>query len=139
MGFATAGAHAVLVDHGDTAGPAAVGEIEARGGQATFYRCDVTDAGQVAEAFGSIAERLGRIDVLVNNAGGFTEKVGIETTTDEEWRHVMALNLTSAFLCTRADDPRAQAPGGRRHRLDRGGGAADRGRPVAAVRRGRGS
>ena len=103
--FADAGAHAILLDVDEVAGRAAVDEIKARGGEATFYRCDVTSSPEVDETFRSVASESGRMDALVLCTGGFFNKIGMEDTTDEEWHRVMALNLTSAFLCTRAAAP----------------------------------
>jgi len=64
---------------------------------------DVTDARQVDEFVGSV----GRVDVLVNNAGGVVGQVGrpLEEVSDEDWRAVVDANLTSTFLCTRAVAP----------------------------------
>jgi 3-oxoacyl-[acyl-carrier protein] reductase len=64
---------------------------------------DVTDAAQV-DAF--VAE-IGRVDILVNNAGGVVGQVGrpLEDVSDEDWQAVVAANLTSTFVCTRAVAP----------------------------------
>jgi NAD(P)-dependent dehydrogenase (short-subunit alcohol dehydrogenase family) len=62
--------------------------------------CDVTDEGQVAALF----ESLGRVDVLVNNAGVSTS-APLERTTLEAWESQLAVNATGAFLCTRAVVP----------------------------------
>ena len=104
-GFAAAGAHAVLLDIDEAAGKAAVEEIQGQGGEATFYKCDVTSSEEVNETFRAIAGQQGRIDAMLLSAGGFFQKLGFEETTDEEWARIMALNLTSAFLCTRAAVP----------------------------------
>ena len=59
--------------------------------------CDVTDEEQVTALF----ERLGPVDVLVNNAGMATSAT-LERTTLADWRAVLDVNATGAFLCTRA-------------------------------------
>jgi 3-oxoacyl-[acyl-carrier protein] reductase len=65
--------------------------------------CDVTDPGSVAW----LLHRIGRIDVLVNCAGGVAGQVGrpLEEVSDEDWRAVVDANLTSTFVCTRAVVP----------------------------------
>jgi 3-oxoacyl-[acyl-carrier protein] reductase len=62
--------------------------------------CDVTDPAQVR----ALVERIGPIEVLVNNAGGVCGQVGrpLETVADEDWRAVVDANLTGTFVCTRA-------------------------------------
>jgi len=95
--FARAGADVCLLDSDEQAGAEA-----ARDG-GTFLRCDVTSVESIDEAFATIAEGSGRLDVLVNNAGGF----GVQRTTDEvpleEWDRLLDLNLSSVFkVCQRA-------------------------------------
>jgi 3-oxoacyl-[acyl-carrier protein] reductase len=64
---------------------------------------DLTDSAAVATFFAEI----GGVDILVNNAGGVVGQVHrpIEEVTDEDWSAVVAANLTSTFLCTRAVSP----------------------------------
>jgi NAD(P)-dependent dehydrogenase (short-subunit alcohol dehydrogenase family) len=70
------------------------------GGDVRAEPCDVTDERAVADLFA----RVGRVEVLVNNAGVSTS-APLGRTTLEEWRTQMDVNATAAFLCTRAALP----------------------------------
>ncbi|HEU4918056.1 MAG TPA: SDR family NAD(P)-dependent oxidoreductase [Acidimicrobiia bacterium] len=99
--FAREGAIVYLVDIDDDAGPTAAAEIE----YATFIRCDLTSETEVAAAVGVVERGWGRIDVLVNNAGGFPQALGLEQTSLDQWRDIVDSNLTTVFLMTRAALP----------------------------------
>ena len=73
--------------------------------------CDVADATAVSAAFAALAERFGRLDVLVNNAGIAVFKPLLETTP-EEWSRVLAVNLTGPFLCAQAATALMREQGG---------------------------
>jgi 3-oxoacyl-[acyl-carrier protein] reductase len=103
--FAGAGAHVWVVDLDAAAGEAVAREIRERGGHASFVACDVTDAARVTTAFDRILAAAGRLDVLVNSAGGFWKQLAVEETSEEEWDRVVDLNLKSIFLCARATIP----------------------------------
>lgn len=80
-------------------------EVAAENHGSTFIHCDLTSEKNVSAAVADIEARADRIDVLVNNAGGFGEAGGIEETTLLEWRKIIEVNLTSVFLMTRATLP----------------------------------
>jgi 3-oxoacyl-[acyl-carrier protein] reductase len=79
----------------------AVGEITAAGGQAEAAGLDVADKASVEAAISGLLSRLGRLDVLVNNAGITRDNLLLRMKADE-WAEVLATNLTGAFLCTQA-------------------------------------
>jgi 3-oxoacyl-[acyl-carrier protein] reductase len=63
--------------------------------------CDVSDAASVETAVGAVVERLGRIDVLVNNAGVTRDNL-LFKMTEEDWDAVMGVHLKGSFLMSRA-------------------------------------
>ena len=73
--------------------------------------CDVSDARQVAASMDSIAQRFGRLDALVNNAG-VAVFAAVMDTSDDDWSRVLAVNLTGPFLCTKAAVPLMREHGG---------------------------
>jgi 3-oxoacyl-[acyl-carrier protein] reductase len=75
--------------------------ISAAGGQAEVHPCDVTDSAAVSKLVEELAEKWGGIDILVNNAG-ITKDTLIPRMSDEDWDTVLATNLRSVFLFTRA-------------------------------------
>jgi len=60
---------------------------------------DVTDAGSVASLFTLIADRHGRLDLLVNNAGTGAPPGAVDEIAIEGWQSIVAVNLTGSFLC----------------------------------------
>jgi 3-oxoacyl-[acyl-carrier protein] reductase len=88
-------------------------EIVASGGRAVAVRADVSDADAVAAMFATVAEELGPVTVLVNNAGitddGLLLRMGVD-----QWDQVLATNLRSVYLCTKtALKPMLRARSGR--------------------------
>jgi NAD(P)-dependent dehydrogenase (short-subunit alcohol dehydrogenase family) len=65
----------------------------------TPVRADVGDAGQVAALFELVAERFGRLDLLVNNAGTGAPPGAVDQLTPEGWDSIVATNLTGSYLC----------------------------------------
>lgn len=75
-------------------------EIEAAGGQAEAWRCDVSDCGQCESFVKAVMEKYGRIDVLVNNAG-ITRDGLMMRMTDENFSRVIDTNLKGTFCMMR--------------------------------------
>ena len=71
------------------------------GGDLLISETDVSDPAQVDGMARATAERFGRIDILVNNAG-ICPMVPWDRTTLESWNRMLSVNLTSAFLCSKA-------------------------------------
>jgi|TARA_B100001105_G_C22395788_1_gene446663 NAD(P)-dependent dehydrogenase (short-subunit alcohol dehydrogenase family) len=82
-----------------------VKELTSLGIIAEYYGFDVTDENAVNENINLIGNKFGKIDVLVNNAGGLGGRSRFEDMTTEFYRSVMALNLDSTFFTSRASIP----------------------------------
>jgi NAD(P)-dependent dehydrogenase (short-subunit alcohol dehydrogenase family) len=89
----------------DEAGAKRVAELVAEGINAEYYGFDVTKEEEVTGNITKIGKKYGRIDVLVNNAGGLGGRSRFEEMTTEFYRFVMALNLDSVFFTSRAAIP----------------------------------
>ena len=108
--FAAEGASIVIVDRQAEAGEALAAELRAGGAQALFARADVSLAPEVEAAVQSGLDAFGFIDVLFNHAGTITIKPFLETT-EADWDALMAVNVKSMFLMTRAVLPSMLARG----------------------------
>jgi 3-oxoacyl-[acyl-carrier protein] reductase len=105
IAFGEAGARVYVIDHTEVTGATTAKIIREGGGQAAFVSCDVTSSRDVAAVFGRIGAEAGRLDVLVNSAGGFRQQRSVEDTAEDEWDAVITLNLKSVFLCAKAAIP----------------------------------
>jgi NAD(P)-dependent dehydrogenase (short-subunit alcohol dehydrogenase family) len=85
-------------------------EIRAAGGRAEIFPADVTREDNVRELEAKISGELGRIQILINNAGINIRKNLIDFSLDE-WRSVLDTNLTSVFLMCRAFVPHMRGTG----------------------------
>lgn len=130
LGFATEGAHLALLGRDTLAiGPVAE-EARCRGVRVKVLKCDVTDGAEVAATVAAIAASFGRIDVLVNVAGGTGPigKTGVETT-QQEFDEIVHLNLRGPFNMIRACAP-VMAKGGGGRIVNVGGTFGMRGRAM---------
>lgn len=104
--FARAGDRVHLCDVDEAALAAATAELTAAGGgEVTGELCDVADEAAVRAFITSAAERLGGIDVVVNNAGIAGPTCLVEDMTLTDWQRVLDVNLTGHFLITREAIP----------------------------------
>jgi len=100
--LAAAGAHVVLGYRTQREqAEQVVAEIVARGGAAEAVAVDVADTAAVDAVVRDVVARLGKVDVLVNNAGLSADAL-IVRITDEQWQRVLDVNLRGVFNCTKA-------------------------------------
>ena len=139
LSLADAGA-AVAVNYRERAADAddVVAAIRKGGGKAMAVAADVSDGTAVASMISAVERELGQVGVLVNNAGLAIIK-NIDELTEEEFDRTIAVNLKSAFLCTKAV-PAGYAGaqvGPHRQHLVRGGAWRRRDRPALQGVKGR--
>ena len=108
IGYATADVlardgHAVVIADIDRgAGEDAAERLRAAGRSALSVPTDVADRASVEAMVRTLLERLGRIDVLVNNAGIAGRVAPLHEVTEQEWDTLIAIDLKSVYLCCRA-------------------------------------
>ncbi len=78
----------------------AVKEAGSYGAEARIVPTDVSDPASVRSLFTKTKEMFGRLDLLFNNAGTGAPSIPLEDLTYEQWKSVVDVNLTGAFLCT---------------------------------------
>ncbi len=101
LGLAEAGARVACVSRNQADLERIVAEIRAAGSDGIALAADVTDVHQARAAVDRAVERLGRLDVLVNNAGVGTPALALDLE-ESEWDLVMDTNLKSAFFFSQA-------------------------------------
>ena len=100
--LALAGADIAVLERDAGSSETAASELAAHGARARSYPTDVSDRAQVDAAFEAALRDLGRVDIVVNNAG--ISRVGPHTqdVTDEDWHDSVAVMQTGVFYCMRA-------------------------------------
>jgi NAD(P)-dependent dehydrogenase (short-subunit alcohol dehydrogenase family) len=103
-GFATAltdaGAAVMLVGRNTDRGRTVSQTLSNSGASVAFTAADVTVPQDVTRILDATLDRFGRVDILVNNAGACIHAPALDVT-DEEWRHVMDVNLDAVWQCAR--------------------------------------
>jgi NAD(P)-dependent dehydrogenase (short-subunit alcohol dehydrogenase family) len=97
--FAERGAKVVLAARREDELATLAGEIQARGGEASFVVTDVAIAKDVERMVAHAIETFGRLDYAVNNAGIEGQFAGIAEMPEQEWDRVLGINLKGTFLC----------------------------------------
>ena len=112
--FAREGASVVVADIDEDGGHGTVDLIEARGGQASFVRTDVSDPSDVAAMVAHAVATYGGLDCAHNNAGLAAPMAPLADYPDAGWDRTIAVMLTGVYYCMNAEIPLM---------LERGGGA----------------
>lgn len=102
-------------------------ELSGEGGEVVTVTADVSSEEDVKAWVEATLDRFGRIDTLINNASLLGPRVGIEEYPTDEWRKVVDVNLTGAFLCAREAIPSLRESKGSMIHVSSGVG--DHGRP----------
>jgi 3-oxoacyl-[acyl-carrier protein] reductase len=103
--FAAQGTAVALLDIDAKGAQTVADAIVAAGGRAKPITVDVTDEQSVNAAVAATVEAFGGLDILITCAGGYTRLAQVEDMPLDEWERTIALNLRSAFLCSKAVIP----------------------------------
>lgn len=107
--YAAAGAHVILTARTTKALEALDDEIKAAGGSATLIPLDLLDFAKVDMLGPALAEKFGRLDIFVGNAGMLGTLTPLGHAESHEWDRVIGLNLTANFRLLRTLDPLLRA------------------------------
>lgn len=110
VALASEGARVALVSRGETELNQVAAEIQAAGGVAAVFPADVASEEQVLQTESGVRARLGRVSILINNAGLNVRK-SVTDLTPEDWRRVIETNVSSAFLLCRSFVPHMKGQG----------------------------
>jgi NAD(P)-dependent dehydrogenase (short-subunit alcohol dehydrogenase family) len=95
---------AIVYQHNEAKAKEVAEEVAKLGGTAKLYQADVGDSQQARAVVKKVAEELGRLDVLVNNAG-ITRDASLKKMSDQQWEEVIQTNLNGYFYCMSAAIP----------------------------------
>jgi NAD(P)-dependent dehydrogenase (short-subunit alcohol dehydrogenase family) len=110
--FARRGAALVLADVAEAEGQELARELGAEGARCRFVATDVSRPADVARMVGVARGEFGRLDWAFNNAGIEGRTAPVDETAEDDWHRVIAVNLTSVWLCMREEIPLMREGGG---------------------------
>ena len=105
LAFGREGARVVVNARSEESVRPVAQEVEGTGAEVLAVAADVSEGADVDRLVSESVERFGKIDVLVNNAGLLGPRVAIEDYPEDEWRRIIAANLTGPFLVSKATIP----------------------------------
>jgi NAD(P)-dependent dehydrogenase (short-subunit alcohol dehydrogenase family) len=105
VAFARQGAQVVIGDIDARGAEDTVELIRSNGGAAISVRVDVTRSADVQQMITAAVDQYGGLDYAFNNAGFVGSTAGVVETTEEDWQHAIATNLTSVWLCMKYEIP----------------------------------
>ena len=108
--LASAGAVVAAVDVARDKAERVAGDLSRTGARCVALETDVSDRSSVLETAERVAEEIGGVDILINNAAVYPRRAWTEIQ-EEEWDRVMAVNLKGYFLCARAAYPYMKSKG----------------------------
>jgi NAD(P)-dependent dehydrogenase (short-subunit alcohol dehydrogenase family) len=112
MEFAKEGATIIISDRNVEAGQKSAGIVgQLNGGKAEFVPADVSKESEIAALFAHIKKTYGRLDVAVNNAGTEGQVALVDEQTNENFEHVIGVNVFGTFLCLREEARLMKAQG----------------------------
>ena len=106
--FIDAGADVFVCDVDDDA----LNEVRSSFQNVGVIRADISDPDDVDRLFDTALERLGGLDILLNNAGIAGPTAAVEEVELDDWRQTMDINITGQFLCTKRAVPHIKTAGG---------------------------
>ena len=109
--FAQEGAHDTICSRTASEGEKAADAMRAADRDVVYKQADVSVIADAQRLVEETVDRWGRLDVLCNNAGIGMLRT-LEETTEEEWRHLMSINLDGAFHCSKFAIPAMRGTGG---------------------------
>ena len=112
LAFAQAGARVVVADIAAEAGQETVRLVQVAGGEASFIRTDVTQAGQVQAMMAHTVAAYGRLDCAFNNAGIEEEHLRLADCSEATFDRIMGINVKGVWLCLKYQLAQMQQQGG---------------------------